>query len=67
MQAPIGWEYTQYMLQIKRKYGDRLTLMGNINIDLLGRGRPEKIRKEVRKLIEVAAPGEDLFFPPVMN
>lgn len=57
VQAPTGWEYTQYMAEIKRKYGDKLTLMGNINVDLLGRGSPEEIREEVRELIKVASPG----------
>lgn len=57
VQAPSGWEYTQYMAEIKRKYGDKLTLMGNINIDILGRGKPEEVEEEVKELIKVAAPG----------
>ena len=43
--------------QIKQDYGDRLCLMGNVDIDLLGRGTPQQIEQAVKELIEVAAPG----------
>ena len=31
--------------------------MGNIEIDLLGRGKPEEIIEVVKKTVEVASPG----------
>jgi len=57
VQAPMGREYNEYMAEIKGKYGDKLCLMGNINIDLLGRGKPEEVASEVKRLIEIASPG----------
>ncbi len=57
VQAPIGWGYVKYMEEIKRRYGDKLCLMGNVNIDLLGRGTPEEIKEEVKQTIRIAAPG----------
>ena len=32
------------IVAVKRKYGDRLALLGNIDVDLLTRGSPEEIR-----------------------
>lgn len=43
--------------EIKRRYGDKLCLFGNIDIDLLGRGTPDDIERQVKRVIEVAAPG----------
>jgi uroporphyrinogen decarboxylase len=40
--------------QVKRRYGERLCLIGNVDVDLLSRGTPEEIREEVRRNIEVA-------------
>lgn len=56
VQAPLGVSYSEYMREIKRKWGDKLCLMGNISIDLLGRGSPEEIEEETKKLIRIAAP-----------
>lgn len=43
---------------VKRRYGDRLCLMGNIDLDyLLPRGRPEEIEAHVRALARDLAPG----------
>jgi uroporphyrinogen decarboxylase len=57
IQSSPGCDYIEYIKEIKQKYGDRLCLMGNIEIDLLGKGRPEEIREVVRKTIEVSALG----------
>ena len=44
--------------QIKKKYGDKLTLMGNMDIDhLLPFGTPAEVEKAVHELLDVAAPG----------
>lgn len=38
--------------EVKEKYGNRLGLIGSIDMDLLARGEPERIRETVRGLIE---------------
>lgn len=44
--------------QLKRKYGGRLCLMGNINLDsTLCLGTPEEVREEVKLRIRTVAPG----------
>jgi uroporphyrinogen decarboxylase len=42
---------------VKRRYGDKLSLVGNVEVDTLSRGTPEAIRKEVRTLFHEIAPG----------
>ena len=42
---------------VKRRYGDRLCLLGNVDLDLLARGTPEQVDAEVRGLIRDVAPG----------
>ena len=43
---------------IKRKFGDRLCILGNIDCSfLLVFGKPEEVRQSVKETIEVAAPG----------
>jgi uroporphyrinogen decarboxylase len=37
--------------EVKQKYGDRLCLIGNIDVDLLARGTEEEIRKAAREAI----------------
>jgi len=41
----------------KKKYGDRLTLLGGIDVDFLCRSDEQAIRKRVRDTIEVCQPG----------
>jgi len=41
--------------EVKRRYGDRLCLIGHVDVDLLSRGIPAQIREQVRKNIEEAA------------
>jgi uroporphyrinogen decarboxylase len=45
------------IVAVKRQYGDRLALLGNIDVDLLARGSPNAIRGAVRELIREVAPG----------
>ena len=42
---------------VKAEYGDRLCLLGNVDLNLLGLGTPEDIDHEVRELIRMAGPG----------
>ena len=51
----IGW--------VKQEYGDRLTLIGNIDCgDVMVNGTPEGIREQVRQIIRAAAPGGGFIF-----
>lgn len=45
------------IVAVKRQYGDRLALLGNIDVDLLARGDPGEIRVAVRDCIREVAPG----------
>jgi len=42
---------------VKRQYGDRLTVLGNIDVDLLTRATPDQVREEVHTRIQDVAPG----------
>jgi uroporphyrinogen-III decarboxylase len=42
---------------MKRLYGSRLCLMGNVDLNILGQGSPEEVEEEVRKLIGDIGPG----------
>jgi len=42
---------------VKRTYGDRLCLLGNVDLNLLGMGSPERVDQEVKELIRDVAPG----------
>ena len=53
MQPSAGMDISE----VKKLYGDKLILMGNVDIDLLGRGSPEQVAQEVRRLIDNIAPG----------
>lgn len=51
---PYGIDYRQY----KKKYGQRLCLSGNIDIEFpLSKGTPDDIDKDVREHMEVLKPG----------
>ena len=43
--------------ELKKQYGDRLTFMGNIDINLLAQGSPEEVNQTTRDLIKAARPG----------
>jgi uroporphyrinogen decarboxylase len=42
---------------MKRLYGQRLCLLGNVDLNLLGAGTPEEVEAEVRELIRGVGPG----------
>ncbi|MGI6030270.1 MAG: uroporphyrinogen decarboxylase family protein [Eubacteriales bacterium] len=55
---PIERAANMDIAEIKRTYGDRITLAGNINNKTtLVTGTPEDVAEEVRETIRVAAPG----------
>jgi len=43
--------------EVKRRYGRRVCLMGNVDLNLLGNGTPAAVEAEVRGLIRDLAPG----------
>lgn len=57
-----GWQAIQKsagnnIVEVKKKFGDKLTLFGNIDIDILGRGSPKDVEEEVKSVIKSVAPG----------
>lgn len=42
--------------EVKARYGDRLSLVGNVDVDLLARGTPEQVRRVTRELINDIGP-----------
>lgn len=42
--------------EVKRRFGGRLCLIGNVDVDTLSRGMPEQVRTEVRSLLRQVAP-----------
>ncbi len=42
---------------MKRDYGDRLCILGNLDLNLLGMGTPQEVDDEVRSLIRGVGPG----------
>jgi uroporphyrinogen decarboxylase len=45
------------ILEVKRKYGARLTLIGNVSNELLQNGTPAQVAERTRELIKAMAPG----------
>ena len=43
--------------KVKEKYGDKIAVMGNLSVDLLGRGTPEEIHKMTKAIIDRTSPG----------
>jgi hypothetical protein len=43
--------------ELKRRYGQRLAFIGNINLDTLSTGTPEQVRREVKETIDILGPG----------
>ena len=41
---------------MKRQYGDRLCLLGNVDLNLLGMGSPEAVDQEVQELVRDVGP-----------
>lgn len=50
------------IFKLKNQYRNRLTLLGNLECDLLARGHPDEIRAEVKKLMTYVAPGGGYVF-----
>lgn len=44
-------------VDFKRKYGDKIAVLGGVDMDYLSRCRPDEVRCYVRKLINDCAPG----------
>ncbi len=42
---------------MKRRYGERIGILGGVDVDVLGRGTPEQVRAKVRETIDACAPG----------
>ena len=42
---------------VKHRYGDRVCVVGNVDVDLLCRGTPEEVRVRTRALLEKVSPG----------
>ncbi len=42
------------LAEVKRRYGDRLCLIGHVDVDMLARGTEEQVRAQVRKNIAAA-------------
>jgi len=42
---------------MKREYGDRICLLGNVDLNILGMGTPEDVEAELRDLIRDVGPG----------
>jgi len=47
--------------EVKKRYGDRLTLLGGMDVDFLSRAEPEAIREKTRAMIEACQPGGGWF------
>lgn len=45
------------LAKLKKCYGDRVTLVGNIDIDLLTRGTPQQVKEQVKNRIKLLGPG----------
>lgn len=40
-----------------RKYGDRIAILGGMDVDLLSRGKTDQVRARTREILEACAPG----------
>lgn len=47
--------------EIKEKYGNKLVLAGNIDVNLIQEGSTEDVRKEIRRCLDIAAKGGGYF------
>jgi len=43
--------------EVKKKYGNRICVLGGVDMDLLARGETRKVRDYVRRVIQECAPG----------
>lgn len=42
--------------EIYKKYGDRIAILGGVDVDLLARGTPEAVRARTRQVLQACAP-----------
>jgi len=42
---------------VYRKYGDRIAILGGVDVDLLSRGTPDQVRTRTREILAACAPG----------
>lgn len=45
------------VIEVKRRWGDRLSLLGGMDVDFLARATPEAIRRRTREILDVCQPG----------
>ena len=45
------------IVQMKKEYGERICLLGNVSNEMLSTGSVDEVRSEVKRLIEKVAPG----------
>jgi uroporphyrinogen decarboxylase len=45
------------LAEVKRRYGDRVCIVGNVSVDALSASTPEQVRALVQKCISLAGPG----------
>ncbi len=43
--------------EAKRRWGDRIAILGGVDVDVLARGTPERVRERTRGLLEACMPG----------
>ena len=43
--------------EMKGRYGNRIGILGGVDVDILGRSTPDQVRQEVRRLLRACAPG----------
>lgn len=43
--------------EAKERWGDRIALLGGVDMDILARGTPEQVRKRTREVVEACMPG----------
>jgi uroporphyrinogen decarboxylase len=42
---------------VYRKYGERISILGGMDVDLLARGTTGQVRERARQILQVCAPG----------
>lgn len=45
------------IIELKRQYGDKVKIMGNISVNTLAAGRPEEVYEETKEKLQLLAPG----------
>ena len=55
--GPLEPEAEMDLAHVKAQYGGKIAVIGNVGCDLLGRGTPDDIRREVRQLLRSVSPG----------